>query len=468
MNAFNNKAADPLSWWARVFQTRPLGWLWAGQLISQAGDAVFDIGLLWLLLDLTGSSGTTGLVAMAAYLPSLLFGMFAGALVDRFDRRTLLLVSDGARFLIVLAIPLLYYLDGLGALVLGLLTFARALFGTVFNPARDALIPALVPPTGLLAANSLIQTCWQFGLLLGPGLAGVLVPFTGEVHLFTADALSYLASFCFLWLLPRALPRQAAPVPDPADHTRRAGPRASGRVTEHPRADHSTGLLANGPATGLLAAGRAAMAEVNLGLARAWRDRRIAVLLGVTAVDNLFIMGPAIIGTPLFVRQVLGLGSGAYALSMTAYALGMLTGTVLLNRFGRRYSLSHILLWGIVLDGLTFLPLLWVDSLAGLYTTLFVHSLVIPMIVVARPTLVQRLVEPAMQGRIFSLIGVCVTGLSALSVALTGWVCTLLPVNQVFGAIALLAAATGAAGWLVKEFRQAGNEPHEAGGHTIP
>lgn len=413
----------------RIFQTRPLGWLWAGQLISQAGDAVFDIGLLWLLLELTGSSATTGLIAMAAYLPSLLFGMFAGALVDRFDRRTLLLVSDGARFLIVLAIPLLYYLDGLGALVLGLLTFARALFSTVFNPARDALIPSLVPPSGLLAANSLIQTCWQFGLLLGPGLAGLLIPFTGEVHLFTADALSYLASFCFLWLLPSALPRANTTGTRAVDHSRRAS---------------------------LLAAGRTAMADVNLGLARAWRDRRIAVLLGVTAVDNLFIMGPAIIGTPLFVRQVLGLGSGAYALSMTAYALGMLTGTVLLSRFGRRISLSHILLWGIVLDGLTFLPLLWVDSFAGLYTTLFVHSLVIPMIVVARPTLVQRLVEPAMQGRIFSLIGVCVTGLSALSVALTGWVCTLLPVNQVFGAIAILAAATGAAGWLVKEFRQAG------------
>lgn len=418
--------AGPLG---RLFQTRPLGWLWAGQLVSQAGDAVFDIGLLWLLLELTGSSATTGLIAMAAYLPSLLFGMFSGALVDRFDRRTLLLVSDGARFLVVLAIPLLYYLDGLDALVLGLLTFSRALFSTVFNPARDALIPSLVPPSGLLAANSLIQTCWQFGLLLGPGLAGLLIPFTGEVHLFTADALSYLASFCFLWLLPAALPRATQPGTRTVDHGRRAN---------------------------LLSAGRQAMADVNLGLARAWRDRRIAVLLGVTAVDNLFIMGPAIIGTPLFVRQVLGQGSGAYALAMTAYALGMLTGTVLLNRFGRRFSLSHILLWGIVLDGLTFLPLLWVDSFAGLYTTLFVHSLVIPMIVVARPTLVQRLVEPAMQGRIFSLIGVCVTGLSALSVALTGWVCTRLPVNRVFGAIAILAAATGAAGWLVKEFRQAG------------
>lgn len=441
-------STDSTSLFRRVFQTRPLALLWAGQLVSQAGDAVFDIGLLWLLLELTGSPATTGLVAMAAYLPSLLFGMFAGALVDRFDRRTLLLVSDGARFLIVLAIPLLYYLDGLGALVLGLLTFARALFGTVFNPARDALIPALVPPSGLLAANSLIQTCWQFGLLLGPGLAGVLVPFTGEVHLFTADALSYLASFAFLWLLRSTIPGATVPAPGPVDHRDFPGPSEAGA-----------------PA-GLLAAGRAAMAEVNLGLARAWRDRRIAVLLGVTAVDNLFIMGPAIIGTPLFVRQVLGLGSGAYALSMTAYALGMLTGTVLLNRFGRRMSLSHILLWGIVLDGLTFLPLLWVKSLPGLYTTLFVHSLVIPMIVVARPTLVQRLVEPAMQGRIFSLIGVCVTGLSALSVALTGWVCTLLPVNRVFGAIALLAAATGAAGWLVREFREAGGGPYDAGGRA--
>ncbi|MCA9785502.1 MAG: MFS transporter, partial [Candidatus Cloacimonetes bacterium] len=76
----------------RVFQNRRLAFLWSGQLISQAGDSVFDIALLWLLLEMTGSSSLTGLIAMSAYLPSLLFGMFAGTLADRCDRRTLLLV----------------------------------------------------------------------------------------------------------------------------------------------------------------------------------------------------------------------------------------------------------------------------------------------------------------------------------------------------------------------------------------
>ncbi|MCA9785501.1 MAG: MFS transporter, partial [Candidatus Cloacimonetes bacterium] len=61
-----------------------------------------------------------------------------------------------------------------------------------------ALIPALVPPSGLLPANALIQTCWQFGLLLGPGLAGLLIPLLGAVHLFTVDAVSYLISLMFL------------------------------------------------------------------------------------------------------------------------------------------------------------------------------------------------------------------------------------------------------------------------------
>ena len=408
----------------RVFQNRRLAFLWSGQLISQAGDSVFDIALLWLLLEMTGSSSVTGLIAMSAYLPSLLFGMFAGTLADRCDRRTLLLVSDGARALIVLSIPLLYVSGGLTPALLGLLTFLRSLFSTVFAPARDALIPALVPPSGLLPANALIQTCWQFGLLLGPGLAGLLIPLLGAVHLFSVDALSYLISLMFLWALPRVA------------------------VASTSRTDR-----------GILAAGRTAMADVRLGLSRAFRDRRLSVLLAMTAVDNLFIMGPAIIGTPIFVRQVLGLGASHYALAMTAYALGMLSGTLLLNRVARRLSLSHVLLWGIVFDGLTFLPLLWVSTFPGLYLTLFVHSLVIPMIVVARPTLVQRLVEPEMQGRIFSMIGVCVTGLSALSVALTGMLCAVVPVNWVFGAIALLAAASGGAGWLVKEFRQADDRP---------
>jgi MFS family permease len=362
---------------------------------------------------------------MAGYLPVLLLGLLAGALADRLERRRVLLACDAARAGLVLLIPLLASAQLLSAPLLGLITFLMAVFTAHFNPARDALIPELVPEEDLRGANTLIQSGWQLAMLAGPALAGLLIPLTGELHLFSADGLSYLVSFVLIWRM-RTPPRGGA---------------ESAARNLRPAAFRQEWTLA--------------LASVKEGLALARRDGRIRALLWVTAVDNLFIMGPAIVGTPLFVRQVLHGDAGDYAFLLTAFAAGMLVGSLLLSLLGTRVRDSRLLLWGIVLDGITFLPLLWVDSFAGAWWTIAIHSLMIPLIIIPRPTLVQRLVPREFHGRIFSMISVAVTGFSALSVALTGLAAEWLPIPVIFGAISILATLCGLAGWTSREFRQA-------------
>lgn len=406
----------------QLLRRRPdLRRLWLGEVIAQAGDALFQIALLWLVLRLTGSSALTGLVAMAGYLPTLLFGLPAGALVDRLDRRRVLVAANLGRAALVLAIPPLAGLELLGPATLGLLTFALAIGTAHFNPARDSIVPRLVAPHELRTANTLVQSGWQLALLAGPGLAGLLLPLTGELHLFTVDGLAYLAAAVLMARMAAAPPTERTP-------GRR--PRLRGELAH-------------------------ALADMRDGLALARRDRRLWAILLVTAADNLFIMGPAIVGTPLFVRQVLGGDSGDYAFLLTAYAVGMLTGSLLLGRLGGRFRDSRLLLWGIVLDGITFLPLLWVTSFAGAWWTIAIHSLMIPLIIIPRPTLVQRIVPAEYLGRVFSMISVAVTGLSAVSVALTGLVAEWVPVPWIFGAIAVLGSLCGLAGWTIREFREA-------------
>lgn len=407
-----------------LLRRRPdLARLWLGEVVSQAGDALYQIALLWLVLELTGSSGLTGLVAMSGYLPTLLFGLLAGALADRVDRRRVLLAANLGRAVLALAIPVLAGLHALNAPVLGAITFLMAVFTAHFNPTRDAFVPDLVDEGELRPANTLIQSGWQFAMLGGPALAGLLIPLTGELHLFTADGLGYLLS---AWLILGM---------------------SKGRAVIQPGTSLGLGAFR--------AELRHALAGVREGLAFARRDRRIWAILVVTAADNFFIMGPAIVGTPLFVRQVLGGDSGDYALLLTAFAAGMLTGSLLLNLLGRHVRDSRLLLWGIVLDGITFLPLLWVTSFWGAWWTIAVHSLMIPLIIIPRPTLVQRLVPRALHGRVFSMISVAVTGLSAVSVGLTGLAAEWVPVPVIFGAIAILATLCGLAGWLIREFREA-------------
>lgn len=401
---------------------RDLSRLWLGEVISQAGDSLFQIALLWIVLELTGSSSVTGLVAMSGYLPVLLFGLLAGSLADRFHRRKLMLVADYARAALVLVIPLLAAFHLLTALQMGFIAFGMAFFTAHFNPARDAIIPQLVEPSELRFANTLVQSGWQIALLAGPALAGLLIPLVGELHLFTVDGFSFLLSALLI-----------AGIRVPAEARRVAA-------------------IAGKP---LLTELRLALRNVGEGLAHVRRDARLWVLLWITAVDNLFIMGPAIVGTPLFVKQILHGDANQFAYLMTAYAVGMLIGSVLLNLLGKRFKDSHLLLWGIIFDGITFLPLLWVSSFWGAYLTIVIHSLVIPLIVIPRPTLIQRIVPVELHGRVFSMVSVAVTGLTALSVALTGILAEWIPINQIFGAIAILGAACGIAGAFSKRFRQA-------------
>lgn len=404
--------------WRPLLSNRPLLLLWAGQVISQTGDAVFEIALLWLALELTGSTSAAGLIATATYLPALVFGLFGGAIADRFDRRRLMLVSDGARAAIAAAIPILAATGHLSVWNLGALAFALACFTSVFNPARDALLPRLVAPDQLVPANSLLQTCWQLSLVLGPLVGAALIPMVGVVNLFSVDALSFVASFALL--APMRTPRE-----------RLAG-------------------IALSDAVGT------AWRDVREGIRHAFRDVRIGGLLAVTALDNLFLMGPAIVGVPIFVRQVLHGSAVVYAGSAFPFAFGMFLGTVLLNAFGRRFRPGAVLLVGMLMDGVTFLPFLWIHTPTQLWVTLAVHGLATPLIVITRPTLVQSVVPAELQGRVFGMIGTAVVGCAALSSAATGVLAALVDIRTLFAIIALASGGCGALGLLFRPLRQAG------------
>jgi len=84
--------------------------LWLGQLISRIGNGIHEIALAWLVLELTGSALSMGAILAVSILPNLLFGLPAGVIVDRFNRKRIMVLSDLSRTLIVLVIPVAYTL----------------------------------------------------------------------------------------------------------------------------------------------------------------------------------------------------------------------------------------------------------------------------------------------------------------------------------------------------------------------
>ena len=111
-------------------------------------------------------------------------------------------------------------------------------------------------------------------------------------------------------------------------------------------------------------------------------------------------------------------------------------------------------LLGILLDGLTYIPMYWSNTFWSTYVIFFIHSWAIPMIIVGRASLIQSIVPEGMRGRIFSLSNITVVGMTALSNALTGWLSGLVPIHLLFSLIGLGGALCGVLGMLYRPLRE--------------
>lgn len=149
-----------------LVKTRDFGFLFAGQTISQIGDSLNKVALLWFVYDLTGSALKMAVVGLLQTLPPLLFGPLIGVYLDRVRKKPVMIGVDLLRTLMVFLIPVLYALEVLTLDWLYVLVFATAIFSTVFGPALTSAVPLIVPKDRLVAANALMQTTTNVGLLV--------------------------------------------------------------------------------------------------------------------------------------------------------------------------------------------------------------------------------------------------------------------------------------------------------------
>lgn len=384
---------------------KPIFLLWLGHIISHAGDAIYQISLPWLILELTGSKTSTSLVAVSAYLPAVLFSLAAGVVGDKFDRRRVMIFSDISRMIFVGSLVAYLMTGGTKPIVIGLIAFTVSTFGTLFYPARDALIPSLVKPENLTSANAFISTSGQLAHLSGPVLAGALFAWVGLTHLFTIDAVSFSVSMICIAMISKKY------------------------IILRREEDHTTHFF-----------------QLKEGLRFVRKQRALMGLLVLTAVNNLFIMGPAIVGTPIFVREVLKRDFSAYAIVEAHMAAGMLIGSLLLWRIGREMNRSRVLFWGMVMDGLTYSLLFYIGTYPATKFLLFIHGIGIPMITVSRTTIIQSVVPDRLRSRVFSMVSMAVIGFTALSSGLVGPLAEFIPISTIFLVIGLGAALCGVIG----------------------
>jgi len=189
--------------------------LWSSTVVTAIGGQLTAVAVPKQVYDLTKSSAYVGLAGAVALAPLLVFGIWGGAIADAFDRRRLLLVTNSA----IAAISALLWLQaalgaGSVAVLLILLGLQQAFFA-VNMPTRGASIARLIPAELLPSANALGSTVQTFGAVLGPMLAGALIPVLGLPMLYLIDALGLLGALWAVWRLP--------PLPPLGERPARAG-----------------------------------------------------------------------------------------------------------------------------------------------------------------------------------------------------------------------------------------------------
>ena len=195
---------------AKAGVNRSIRRLWVGQTTSQVGDWFLRIALPLYVLARTGSDADTGITFLAAYLPPLVVGPLAGALVEGWDHRRTIIGADLIRAGLVCV--LLLDPGPRSVWVVYLLAAGGAGVSGFFAPARTALIPALVEPEGLARANGAMSIGSELALLVGPALGGLTYSLGGLRSAVVVDALSYLWSAGASAGLPRTpeVPRPAS------------------------------------------------------------------------------------------------------------------------------------------------------------------------------------------------------------------------------------------------------------------
>ena len=299
-----------------VLRNRPFLLLWLAQLSTQVGGNMVIYGLTIIITISTGSSSAVSVLLLSFLVPAIIFSAVAGVFVDRVDKRVMLLVTNVLRGFAFLAI----WLVGNNLILLYLLMILVSTVTTFFGPAEASMIPILVPRNQLLSANGLFTLTMNVAFALGFALLGpFVVAIANAQALILFVAVLYFVAAGFCWTLPATPPGAA-------------GPSAGETVND---AEKAVQTMVSDFVEGMIYI----------------RDHRSVGW----SLSYLFITG-ALVGVlgvlgPNFAKQALSLQAQDFGLIVLPLGLGITTGILVLNSYGRYLPRRRTIETGIIFIG---------------------------------------------------------------------------------------------------------------------
>ena len=383
---------------------RPFALLWTGQTVSRLGDSLYQVALTWWIVEKSGSASAASIAAICAFVPTILFLLVGGVVVDRLPRVRVMLVADVIRCGLAAWVG---WLSATHTFALWHVFAVSALFGFVnafFAPAYAALMPQVVPMRLLPGANALTTLGAEISGAAGPALAAIIVGFGGTAWAFYLDAASFLLSAACLLPLARRVYENTEP-------------RKSNLLQ-----DAHEGFSVVRRSTWL------------------WFTILLLVLLNLTG------RSPISIALPFLVKDQVGAGVVSLGALYSLFSLGSIMGAAAMGQLGPTKRRGFIFYAGLCVVGLVTAALGATHSIVVLGGLMCALGTVLSFSNLIWATLLQEKVPGDMLGCVSSISMLGSTSLLPVGFALVGRATDVLGAAAVFavcGALTLAVAATG-------------------------
>lgn len=345
-----------------VFSTlryRNMRLFWSGLVAQVAGQQMMMVTIGWLTFELTGSPLTLGIINLLQAAPRIILNLVGGALADRWDQRTLIILSQIASMLVLLAIATLTLTGDIKVWHLGVGALLISFFQALDEPSRASLFPHLLPRRDLLpTAVPLVSMAWQMGRLTAPAIAGFVIHAAGADLSFFISAAGAAIMITMIRLLQ-------------VDRIARS---TQGSILQ----------------------------SITEGMKYAWGYDIFRIVIGMAFFNSVLAMG-YILMLPVFAADVFKVDARGLGLLYSSGAIGGITALLTVSKMVSRFGAGRVILGGIILLNSTLLAFALSPSFALAVVFMTLAGFAAHVYVTGGEVLLQMLVPDELRGRVMGL-----------------------------------------------------------------
>lgn len=359
-----------------ALQNKNYQYYFYGQLVSLIGTWLQIVAQGWLVLQLTNSAFLVGLVAAVALVPSLLFSLFGGVIVDQFSKKKILLFSQSAAMVLAIILGILTLTDNISVWGIGTIAFLLGTVNAIDNPARQAFVPEIVSLEQLPSAIALNSGAFNAARVIGPSIAGVLIAVVGTGGAFIFNGLSYFA------VLAALLSMKIETFSKPAKKN--------------------------------------ALQAIKEGISYSISHPIIRVLISITGVVSIFGWSYMTI-MPVIAKHQFGLDATGLGYLYAASGMGSLVATFIVGAYAKKIPPVWFIFGGNSLFAISIILFSYTSSLVFALPLLFLVGMGLLSQAAMMNTIIQSLVQKELRGRVMSIYILMFLGLAPLGNFQIGW-----------------------------------------------